>query len=171
VQPPEIPDVPEFTVRPGTRAAVAVALVVSLFGAVSSATSDRPDSLAVFDSAPTSQDQGAPDARAAATRIAGTLEDVRFIGKVEGLDVFAFLDSQFGVCLSVVDANRAASGSCARMVDFRERGVFLEVNQRSLKSGTNLSIFWGPVGTVRVYPQPVEEVFREGLETRFPSLA
>jgi hypothetical protein len=145
--------------------------VVALIAAASSASTHRPDSLAVFDTAPTRQDEGTFDARAAATRVAGSVEDVRLIARVEGLDVFAFLDSRFGVCLSVVDANRAASGSCARMADFRERGVFLEVNQRSLKSGTNLSIFWGPVGTVRVYPQPVEEVFREGLETRFPSLA
>jgi len=170
-QPSEIPDVPEFTLRQGTRAAVTVALAVALLAAATGTTTYRPDSLAVFDSAPTSQDQGSPDARAAATRVAGSVEDVRFIGQVEGLDVFVFLDSQFGVCLSVVDANRAASGSCARPTDFRERGVFLEVSPRSLKPGTDLSIFWGPVGTVRVYPQPVEDVFREGLETRFPSQA
>ena len=171
IQPPEIPDVPGFAVRRGTRTAVAVALAVALIAAASSATTYRPDSLAVFDSAPTSQNQGAPDARAAATRVTGSVEDVRLIGQVDGLDVFAFLDSQFGVCLSAVDTNRQASGSCAQMTDFRERGVFLEVSRKELTSGTVVSIFWGPVGTVRVYPQPVEDVFREGLETRFPSLA
>jgi hypothetical protein len=170
-RPPETPDVPEFRLRHGTRSAVTVALAVVLFAVAATATTYRPDSLAVFDTAPTAQNLGAPDARAAATRAVGYVEDVRLIGRAEGLDVFAFLDPQFGVCLSVVDANRAASGSCTKLSAFRERGLFVQVNRRSLTAGTDLSIFWGPVGTLRIYPYTLEEVFRGGLETRLPTRA
>ena len=167
--PPQV-TTPRYRLPRGTRPLVAAATIVTLLAAVS--ITARPpaeppiNSLVVFNRPPTSVELPSNAwAAAAAHRVPGTTSDVRWLGASEGIDIYAYRDPQYGVCLATVDPGLVTSGACATPSEFRASGVFLEVSQNSGSGGQYLSVFWGPTGGVRSYPMPASAVFSAGLES------
>ncbi len=168
--PPPQPTAPKYRLPRGVRPLVAAATVVTLLTAVGltvRAPTEPPiDSLVVFNRPPTAVELPSNAwAAAAAQRVPGTVADVRLLGAAEQIDIYAYRDPQYGVCLATVDPGLVTSGACATPSEFRASGVFLEVSHNSGSAGKYLSVFWGPTGGVRSYPMPASAVFSAGLES------
>jgi len=165
ILPPRPVVVPRYRLPRGARPALAVAIVAALVAAVVTTPSAPADSLAIFQR-PTSEVERItnPYALAAAKRVPGGVNEVRWLGAAEGIDIYAYQDSQYGVCLASVDPGLVTAGACASTKEFETHGVFLEVRRNSGSGAQFLSIFWGPTGDVRTYPMMAEAVYQAGLE-------
>ena len=165
IAPPAPVVVPRFRVPRGSRPLLALAIVAALITAVVTAPTAPADSLAIFHR-PTSEVEriSNPYALAAAKRVPGGIKDVRWLGAAEQIDIYAYQDSQYGICLATVDSGLVTSGACATRSDFDRDGVFLEVRHNSGSGAQYLSIFWGPTGNARTYPMTAEAVYQAGLE-------
>jgi hypothetical protein len=164
VAPPPVV-VPTYRFARGWRPALVLAIVATLVTAVVTTPSAPADSLAIFQR-PTSEVERItnPYALAAAKRVPGGVNEVRWLGAAEQIDIYAYQDEQYGICLATVDAGLVTSGACASLNYFETDGVFLEVRHNSGSGAQYLSIFWGPTGDVRTYPMTAEAVYRAGLE-------
>jgi hypothetical protein len=170
IPPPTPVVVPKYRAPRATRVALAFAIVAALITAVVTTPSAPADSLAIFQR-PTSEVEriSNPYALAAAKRVPGGIKDVRWLGAAEQIDIYAYQDSQYGICLATVDSGLVTSGACASRSDFDTDGVFLEVRHNSGSGAQYLSIFWGPTGDARTYPMTAEAVYRAGLERPRPA--
>jgi hypothetical protein len=156
---------PRFRVSRGARLMLAGATVAAVLAAVGTTASAPADSLAVFRRPATEVERlSNPWASAAANRVPGGVNEVRWLGAAEGIDIYAYQDARYGVCLASVDPGLVTAGACASTKEFGADGVFLEVRKNSGSGSQYLSIFWGPTGNVRAYPKPAEAVYGAGLE-------